>query len=71
MANICFEVASLQKRPDLELQVKGTEARNLSAFFQKLSAALHFPNYFTSQLDSFEECLNDLSWLPGDVDCLT
>lgn len=33
-------------------------------FLGQSAAALHFPTYFGHNWDSFEECLNDMSWEP-------
>lgn len=41
------------------------DVSNKSALFDVFSTALQFPSYFQNNWDSFEECLNDLSWL-GD-----
>lgn len=32
-----------------------------------LSKALRFPRYFRRNWDAFEECLNDLHWLPANA----
>ena len=33
---------------------------------QEWAAALQFPYYFGHGWDSFEECITDLNWLPGE-----
>lgn len=37
--------------------------QDLSSLYLSLSALLAFPAYFTPNLDSFDECMSDLSWL--------
>ena len=36
-----------------------------AVLLDRLSAALNFPGYFGRNWDAFEECMRDLSWLPG------
>ena len=36
-----------------------------TAIFSAVSEALSFPDYFGENWDAFDECLNDLSWLPA------
>jgi hypothetical protein len=38
--------------------------RSKQKLFAVYSQALRFPKYFGGNWDAFEECLNDLSWLP-------
>jgi RNAse (barnase) inhibitor barstar len=37
---------------------------SLSEFYKLLKTTLHFPDYFHENLDSLDEVLCDLSWLP-------
>jgi RNAse (barnase) inhibitor barstar len=44
--------------------VRGRKTRTLAGLFDEFAAALQFPWYFGENLDAFDECLTDLSWLP-------
>jgi RNAse (barnase) inhibitor barstar len=37
--------------------------KNRTDFFNEIANALLFPDYFNHNLDSFDECMNDLSWI--------
>ena len=43
----------------------GTELKSKEELLRKLSQAMKFPDYFGSNWDALEECLNDLEWLPA------
>lgn len=43
----------------------GTELKSKAELFRRLSQAMKFPDYFGSNWDALEECLNDLEWLPA------
>tara|TARA_B110000211_G_C14071409_1_gene550157 strand:+ start:117 stop:419 length:303 start_codon:yes stop_codon:yes gene_type:complete len=42
----------------------GTELPNLRLFFKQIVADLQFPNH-TTNIESFEDQINDLKWLEG------
>lgn len=44
-------------------QIDGQKAHTLRGFYEEVAKALSFPEYFGFNLDSFDEMLNDLSWL--------
>lgn len=48
-----------------ELRLDSGKIRNLDDFYQEASLVFKLPDYFGNNLDAFDECLNDLSWLPG------
>lgn len=41
-------------------------ARDKSALFERLAAALEFPAWFGHNWDALADCLGDLSWRPAD-----
>lgn len=47
--------------------IDGRNCPDLKSFVQQLAEAFNFPEYFSENLDSLEEILNDMSWLeePG------
>lgn len=47
----------------LEVQLSGSKIHWLDAFYETIADQLQFPDYFTNNLDSFDEVINDLSWL--------
>jgi hypothetical protein len=49
----------------LGYRIAKIEAVTLRDFYEELAEQLEFPTYFGFNLDSLDECLNDLSWL-GD-----
>lgn len=44
-------------------QIDGQKAHTLRGFYEEVAKVLRFPEYFGFNLDSFDEMLNDLSWL--------
>jgi hypothetical protein len=52
---------------DLELALRGDDTPDLSTFVEWLKAHLQVPRYCRANLNSIEECLNDLSWLPKNI----
>lgn len=43
--------------------IDGQQCAVLSHFYEEISKALNFPDYFTHNFDSLDECMNDLSWI--------
>ncbi len=45
--------------------LNGMEIKSKDELLRRLSQVMKFPDYFGSNWDALEECLNDLSWLPA------
>jgi hypothetical protein len=45
--------------------VRGQRCGTKSELLREWGAALQFPSYFGENWDAFEDCVNDLDWLPG------
>lgn len=43
--------------------IDGQKCAVMSHFYEEIAKALNFPDYFFPNLDSLDECLNDLSWI--------
>lgn len=48
------------------LRIDSKKCRTLEDFYVAIAEALHFPDYFGSNLDSFDELMNDLSWIEDE-----
>ena len=46
--------------------LRGSKMRQLESLYDEIGAALQFPDYFGENGPAFDECITDLSWLPGD-----
>lgn len=44
--------------------VRGRKMRTLPGLFDEFAAVLQFPWYFGENADAFDECIEDLGWLP-------
>jgi len=45
--------------------IRGKRCNTIKGFFQEWAAALQFPYYFGENWGAFDECINDLEWLPA------
>lgn len=76
-ANLCFH--GIQADPDVTFEalaplghndhavfrhLRGSRMGSTRHLFDEWAAALQFPPYFGENWDAFDECLNDLDWLP-------
>ena len=44
-------------------KIDGKKIQTLNAFQHYISQVFNLPEYFSNNLDSLSECLNDLSWI--------
>jgi hypothetical protein len=47
--------------------LRGKKMATVQGLFDEFSAALQFPYYFGNNAGAFDECMTDLSWLPGKM----
>lgn len=65
-AEDAYELAwKVQKGGSAARVVRGSKATTLDGFFGEIGAALQLPAYFGENWPALDECLKDLSWLPG------
>ena len=50
--------------PGIHLAI--VDAAAPEGLFSAFATAFHFPDYFGSNWDALDECLNDLAWLPAN-----
>ena len=51
---------------EFAIKINGNQAKNLNEFYDQISKTLLLPDYFSKNLDSLSECLNDLSWIESE-----
>lgn len=66
--NGIYRLSEGQNLPDA-VTLSGACMTGKRALLAELAEKLAFPDYFDSNWDALEECLNDLSWFDGDT-CL-
>jgi Barstar (barnase inhibitor) len=47
--------------------IRGKKSQTIDDLFNEVGAALQFPYYFGENWPSFNECIYDLDWLPGEA----
>lgn len=47
----------------LHILIPGSAVEDLDSFYAATASLLNFPVYFSENLDSFDELMNDLGWL--------
>ena len=45
-----------------KIEIEGLEVQTIADCYRVFRDILKFPDYFSNNLNSFEECINDLSW---------
>ncbi len=48
------------------IEINGNNLKSLRDFYEEIAKKLHFPDYFGFNLDSFDELINDLSWIEDE-----
>ncbi len=51
----------------LVAHLDGKKCKTLEKFFKSIASELKFPDYFGNNLDSFDEMINDLTWLEEEA----
>jgi RNAse (barnase) inhibitor barstar len=63
-----YETAWRAERAGMTCRVlRGAKMRSLQGLWDEFGAALQFPDYFGENWAALDECLTDLSWLPGSA----
>ena len=50
----------------ITVTIDGPKCTTKTGLFSVFGRALKFPPYFGNNWDAFEECINDLKWVPSD-----
>ncbi|MGR3811130.1 barstar family protein [Jiulongibacter sp. NS-SX5] len=48
------------------ITIDAKKCKSLRDFYETLAETMHFPDYFGFNLDSFDEMINDLSWIEDE-----
>ena len=48
------------------VEIDAKNCQTLRAFYEETAKVMHFPDYFGFNLDSFDEMINDLSWIEDE-----
>ena len=48
------------------VEIDATRTGTLRAFYETMAEVFEFPDYFGFNLDSFDEMINDLSWIENE-----
>lgn len=66
MKNIAIAVpAELPEGFDI-VEIDASRTGTLRAFYETMAEVFEFPDYFGYNLDSFDEMINDLSWIENE-----
>lgn len=61
-----FALVNKQKNSQTVVKlIDGNRCQTASDVFEEFATILEFPDYFGHNWAALDECLNDLSWLPG------
>lgn len=65
-ATLYLQLTNSYKKAAIRM-IRGIKCRMLDDFYNEVGAALQFPYYFGENWPAFDECINDLEWMPGDA----
>lgn len=60
LAETHYQQKEIQMKKKIEIE--GLEVQTIADCYRVFRDKLKFPDYFSNNLNSFEECINDLSW---------
>jgi len=63
LKNILCDKYQLDKTSTFLGVIDGNESKDLNSFMKEVSIAFKFPDYYSGNMNSFMEIINDLSWL--------
>jgi RNAse (barnase) inhibitor barstar len=43
--------------------IDGNKCKSITSFFEQISKAMNFPDYFGNNIDAFDEMMSDLEWI--------
>lgn len=66
MKNIAIESFDDLNKDFEIVEINCQETSTLREFFEKMAKVFEFPDYFGFNLDSFDEVMNDLSWIENE-----
>lgn len=69
-SDFCNEVWGLEQSAPVRAVariIRGRKGGTVGAFFDEAAAALQFPFYFGENWDSFNDCMQDLTWLRAEA----
>lgn len=55
-----------EDKKNVVVLLRGAKMKSVESMFAEFASSLQFPSYFGENWNSFDECINDLDWLPGD-----
>jgi RNAse (barnase) inhibitor barstar len=69
MANFILTSKKIENKDEgiLVVDLDGKKCDTIAKFYKVMETGLRFPDYFGNNLDSFDEMINDLTWLEEDA----
>lgn len=66
MKNIAIEIRENLPQGYEIAEIDSSKVTTLRAFYETMAEVFEFPDYFGFNLDSFDEMINDLSWIENE-----